>query len=464
MFEKNTPIILTMKKLTAFIASLVLAASVFAAEEDMLIYASDIKLDYVGGNTFDTVSGYHLYIRKKDGVQSVMLTETTKDPDGIADNYAFRATEYNSINGDEVRYLNGKPLLSENARFSLIDSTTEEHSELGECFHIFIPAYIQYGYPWTRNGVIHIERGTFINIRTFAEKYGDYSGTFADNPFMFDLGIPPEDEPPVPEIAKKAEEPKEEVEEEKPSEEEKKEEPPKEEEKKEEKEEKVPILTDDYNATAADSFKNISEMSKGKLIYSRASVLPDAIIASIEEIDPKEDADIVFAIDATGSMKDDMEVLRKELLPRLKEELAKFEKVRVGLLLYRDYGGDFSYKGIPVKMYPFTTDLAQFERNLNSFVIRGTEGGDTPEAVYEALYGSLDFYPWDKKAQRKIILIGDAPPHPTPRGNKKYSKDSVKALADKKNITIDAIIVPDRKSDRGRWEDSEMKSLGIMVK
>ncbi|MBQ3824565.1 MAG: hypothetical protein II811_00345, partial [Spirochaetaceae bacterium] len=127
-----------MKKLTAFIASLVLAASVFAAEEDMLIYASDIKLDYVGGNTFDTVSGYHLYIRKKDGVQSVMLTETTKDPDGIADNYAFRATEYNSINGDEVRYLNGKPLLSENARFSLIDSTTEEHSELGECFHIFI--------------------------------------------------------------------------------------------------------------------------------------------------------------------------------------------------------------------------------------------------------------------------------------------------------------------------------------
>ena len=434
MFEKKSPIILTMKKLTAFFAFLALSGIAFAAEEDMLIYASDIKLDYVGGNTFDTVSGYHLYIKKKDGVQSVMLTETTKDPDGIADNYAFRALEYNSINGDEMRYLNGKPLLSESARFSLIDSTTEMHPELGECFHIFIPATMQFGYPWTRNGTIHIERGTFINIRTFSEKYGDYSGDFADNPFMFDLGIPPEDEnPELPVVApgenasEKEEEPSAEetpavepvIEEEPANEEPKIEEV---EEKKEEKKEEVPILTDDYNSSAADSFKNISEMAKGKLIYSRASILPDAIIASIEEIDPKEDADIVFAIDATGSMKDDMEVLRKELLPRLKEELSQFEKVRIGLLLYRDYGGDFSYKGIPVKMYPFTQDLAQFERNLNSFVIHGTEGGDTPEAVYEALYGSLDFYPWDKKAQKKIILIGDAPPHPNPRGNKKYNK------------------------------------------
>lgn len=443
-----------------------LSALTFAAEEiDMLIYASDIRLDYVGGNTFDTVSGYHLYIRKKDGVQSVMLTETTKDPDGIADNYAFRALEYNSINGDEVRYLNGKPLLSENARFSLIDSTTEMHDELGECFHIFIPATMQFGYPWSRNGTIHIEKGTFINIRTFEEKYGDYSGTFADNPFMFDLGIPPE-EPEAEEavIEVVAEEPPKEEEKVEEVKEEIVEEPILEEKKEEKKVEPVPILTDDYNANAAESFKNITDMAKGDLSYSRAEELPDAIIDSIEKIDPKEDAEIVFAIDATGSMKDDMEVLRKELMPRLKEELKKFEKVRIGLLLYRDYGGDFSFKGIPVKMFPFTSDLALFEKNLNSFVIHGTEGGDIPEAVYEALYGSLDFYSWSKKTQKKIILIGDAPAHPTPRGNKKYNKNEVKALAEKKNITIDAIIVPDRKSDRGRWDDSEMKSLGISVK
>ena len=59
------------------------------------------------------------------------------------------------------------------------------------------------------------------------------------------------------------------------------------------------------------------------------------------------------------------------------------------------------------------------------------------------------------RAKNVLELIGDAPPHPTPRGNKKYNKDNVKSLAEKKNITIDAIIVPDRKSDRGRgsWSD-----------
>ena len=223
-------------------------------------------------------------------------------------------------------------------------------------------------------------------------------------------------------------------------------------------------ITDDYNANAADSFKNIADMAKGDLTYSSAKDLPNAIIDSIEKITPKEDVEIVFAIDATGSMKDDMEILRNELIPRLQEELKKFSKARIGLLLYRDYGGDFSFKGIPVKMFPFTSDFALFEKNLNSFDIHGTEGGDIPEAVYEALYGSLDFYSWSNKTQKKIILIGDAPAHPSPRGNKKYNKNEVKALAEKKNITIDAIIVPDRKSDGGSWSDSVKKSLGISVR
>ena len=54
--------------------------------------------------------GYHLYVKKMPGVNSILLTETTKDPSGINDNYAYRALEYNNINGDEIRYLDGKQL------------------------------------------------------------------------------------------------------------------------------------------------------------------------------------------------------------------------------------------------------------------------------------------------------------------------------------------------------------------
>ena len=44
--------------------------------------------------------GYHLYVKKSPNVNSILLTETTKDPTGKNDSYAYRAKEYNKINGD----------------------------------------------------------------------------------------------------------------------------------------------------------------------------------------------------------------------------------------------------------------------------------------------------------------------------------------------------------------------------
>ena len=117
-----------------------------------------------------------------------MLIETTKDSSGKADNYAYRAKEYNKINGDEIRLLDGKPLASEFSKYSLIDSTVEPNERFGQAFHIYIPKEIEYGYPWTRHGTVVINKGTFLNIRTFAKPYADYTGDFYDNSFMFDLG------------------------------------------------------------------------------------------------------------------------------------------------------------------------------------------------------------------------------------------------------------------------------------
>ena len=125
----------------------------------MRIKAGDIRLKEAT-NEEGELTGYHLYIRKIKGVESVLLTETTRDPNGKADNYAYRALEYNPINGDEIRYLDGKPLVSEGAKYSLIDSTTEKVSGLGNAFHIFIPLKLAYGYEWSRNAVIEIGRGT----------------------------------------------------------------------------------------------------------------------------------------------------------------------------------------------------------------------------------------------------------------------------------------------------------------
>ena len=396
-----------------------------AQNSSLLISKDDIRIEG-GSGKFKDSDGWHLFVRKRPGVESVMLTETTKDPTGNMDNYAYRALEYNSVNGDEIRYLNGKRLSSEMAKFSLIDSTAEKDEQFGQAFHIFIPSTIAYGYQWSRHGTIKIDKGTFINIRAFSKKYGDYTGNFYDNPFMFDLGAPvkkPVPAPtPIPEPAPLPDAIEEPV-----------------------------VLTDDYNPVAANAFSDIAEFNGGTLCYSRGpDTLVDDIMDSLARISPKQKVDVIFAIDTTGSMKDDVQKLREDWIPRLIASLKDYGNLRIGLLLYRDYGDTYRLMGLPVKRFEFTDKIEVFTKNLNNFVIYGNEGGDIPEAVYEALYASLAFYKWRIDATRKIILIGDAEPHPSPRGTGKYTKELVAQTAKAKGVVIDAIIVPDDKSARGR--------------
>ncbi len=140
-----------------------------AKQQQLRIKASDVRLVQDKKN-----GGYHLYVRKTANVNSILLTETTKDPLGKNDSYAYRAKEYNKINGDEIRYLDGKKLESEGAKYSLVDSTVEKTTVFGgkageavEAFHIYIPETIVYGYEWSRHGEITIGNGTFINIPSF---------------------------------------------------------------------------------------------------------------------------------------------------------------------------------------------------------------------------------------------------------------------------------------------------------
>ena len=371
----------------------------------MRITANDIKL-VEEKNDDGELQGYHLYIRKIKGVESVLLTETTRDPNGKADNYAYRALEYNPINGDEVRILDGKPLVSEGAKYSLIDSTTEKVEGLGDAFHIFIPTTLQFGYEWSRNGTVEIGRGTFINIRTFEKPYADYTGEYMDSPFMFNLETrrrpkttPPPDPPVVSEV----------------------------------------ILTDDYNPAASQKFEEMSDF----IVYSKGpETIVDDILEVLDDIGDKDNLDVVFAIDATGSMKNDIETLKKDLLPALLKEFENVRGARFGLLFYRDYGDNFNYKNLPVKFFAFTDNLTTFNKNLNSIKIIGKEGGDIPEAVYEAIYASSEYYGWRIGSTRRIILIGDAEPHPKPRGLGKYSKEYVMGLAEAKDIKVKAILLP----------------------
>lgn len=386
-----------------------------AKQQQLRVTAGDIRLIPEQGDEYGG-GGYHLWVKKVPGIGSVLLTETTKDPLGKNDSYAYRAKEYNPVNGDEIRYLNGQPLVSAVSKYSLVDSTTEKTTVFGgnpvDAFHIYIPAKLVYGYEWSRNGEVELGKGTFINIRTFEKPYADYSGDYFDCPFMFNLvtkkrkkAVPKPEPEPEPEPIVEPE----------------------------------TILTDDYNPIASEVFKELDE----ELIYSKG---PETIIEDIRSVfgtfGTLENLDVVLAIDATGSMKNDIDTLKRDLQELLENLLGTNPKARVGLLFYRDYGDTYKYMDLPVKMFGFSSNLSSVCKNLQSIRIYGTEGGDIPEAVYEAMYASCEFYKWRPDAERQIIIIGDAEPHPTPRGSGKYSKEYVTKLAESKGIKIHTILLP----------------------
>jgi Mg-chelatase subunit ChlD len=104
------------------------------------------------------------------------------------------------------------------------------------------------------------------------------------------------------------------------------------------------------------------------------------------------------------------------------------------MVLFKDY-----YYSYVTKVVPFTNNFSVFQRDLNAIQVNG--GGDIPEAVYEALYDGAVKFDWSAQS-RIMILIGDAPPHPKPRG--KITKEMAEKSAIEKNIKLHTMILPSK--------------------
>lgn len=369
---------ITFKNWVVFIC-IFLLAGIPAFGLDLTLSPGDLRLEQRND------AGFHLFIRKKPDISSVLLTESTRDPAMRAHNHAYRALEWNPINGDEIRLLDGVPISRESRIYSLVSSTPVPHPELGEAFHIFVPWVVQYGFPGGRHGIVHMTDGTYINIRAFSLPFADYRGFFHDNPFTLSS------------VQRVPEE-----------------------------------LRRNYSEEAERSFREIARRGNGEFfIASNPSQMMD-IIAGILAAEAGRNVDIVICLDTTGSMVPYLDAVRRMLIPITRVATAGFASWRIGMVLYRDYPPDLYI----TKLMPFTRDFSVFQRFLNSAVAWG--GGDIPEAVYEALYDAAVKFPWEAES-RLVILIGDAPPHPEPRGE--ITSEMVFQKVEEKGLRVYAILL-----------------------
>jgi hypothetical protein len=385
-----------MKKISIVIFLYIIAGFCLYGQ-DLSINSGDISIELRADG------GFHLFIRKKPDIRSVLLTETTRDPSMNSDSFAYRAGEWNAINGDEIRLLNGTPIPASSRIYSLISSTVVSHPVFGEAFHIYIPYIIYYGYEDTRHGEVYLTDGTFLNIRSFSLPYADYRGAFRDNPFVLEA----KQEPPMPEIVQEPLVP-------------------------EEKKEAQPIQGQNYLSETVNAFTEIAKSGGGEMIYSSG---PDHTIELIRNVlfaEKGKNLDLVICLDTTGSMRKYINSVRAKLIPMLSEMLPNFPSFRIGTVLYKDYRDSYL-----TKIVPFTDDFSKFQRDLNDIRVSG--GGDIPEAVYEALYDGVKGFSWEKEA-KIMILIGDAPPHPKPRG--KITKEMVNEAIEEVGIKVHAMVMP----------------------
>jgi Mg-chelatase subunit ChlD len=117
--------------------------------------------------------------------------------------------------------------------------------------------------------------------------------------------------------------------------------------------------------------------------------------------------DIVFILDTTGSMGEEIERLKAtiELIHLNLMNLPINTSVRFGMVLYKDIG-DEEYH---TRLIELTTDIDEFREQL--YTVTADGGGDTPEDLQEALRVSLDTIDWNKNGVRLGFIITDAPPH-----------------------------------------------------
>lgn len=121
-----------------------------------------------------------------------------------------------------------------------------------------------------------------------------------------------------------------------------------------------------------------------------------------------DQVDIMFVVDTTGSMEDELNYLEAELkdvVRRVADEHANQLGIRISANFYKDKHDDYI-----VKPYPFTTDINKVTDQFSKQKAEG--GGDFPEAVDQALRDAIHEHEWSEEARARLLfLVLDAPPH-----------------------------------------------------
>lgn len=146
--------------------------------------------------------------------------------------------------------------------------------------------------------------------------------------------------------------------------------------------------------------------------YEYSTLLQPLDLENLAEIisPASSDIDLVFNIDATGSMTDEIYYIKTYIKTTLDQISTKFKTARFALVTFRDYG---EANGCPDIDYPyriekdFTYNIAEIKTATDAIALKS--GCDFTESIYAGIMASLNLK-WRPGVRKIVITISDDKP------------------------------------------------------
>lgn len=138
----------------------------------------------------------------------------------------------------------------------------------------------------------------------------------------------------------------------------------------------------------------------------KATIKNDDVISLTDKTYKNDVIELMFVIDTTGSMGDEINYLKVEIDDVISEIQEKNPNtiIKLALLFYRDKGDEYV-----TRYFDFTQDIQKQKNNLSNQNANG--GGDFEEAVYKALGEAVEKQ-WSSSSETRVLVhVADAPSH-----------------------------------------------------
>ena len=164
-----------------------------------------------------------------------------------------------------------------------------------------------------------------------------------------------------------------------------------------------PLDTLLFNKLALDCFFDLGKATGGEFYYKSAAESVHNTIINVIEDHGENGSDIIFLIDKTGSMQNDIDDVRKNLNSII-DQIEQLKDIRLGVAAY----GDKNVDGVD---WYNSSSISENYQPTRGFINKLTvsDGGDYPESVYDGLARLIKDADWRKDSKKMIIVIGDAP-------------------------------------------------------